>query len=288
MVHTEPSIRDRVESQLPSLSTKQRRVGEYLLANPTTMLFASVVEVAENAQVDPATVVRFAKRLGFSGFPELRAQLREEHSVPVRKTDDLLDIHGAVVGKDAAAIYEQVQAQAKENLQRTFETLDMAALESAITHILGARRVVIVGAGFSRGLALHLTRVIQTAQVPVQIVEDWYDLLFDAATLTPADVMFAITAQRYSTVTIKALKVAKECGASTILLTDATMAPGINNADISLFFSPRSVGQFYSPVGASAVIDCLAAGLAARVPDAVKESLERHIGLAIDHDLSYW
>lgn len=288
MVHVEPSIRDRVESQLPKLSTQQRRVGEYLLANPTTMLFASVVEVAENAQVDPATVVRFAKRFGFTGFPALRSQLRDEHSVPVRPTDDLLEIHGAVVGKETAAIYDQVQIQTQENLQRTFETLDVTALESAINCVLGSRRVVVVGAGFSRGIALHLTRVIQSAQVPVQLIEDWYDLLFDAATLTPNDVMFAITAQRYSTVTIKALKIAKECGASTILLTDATMAPGVNTADISLFFSPRSVGQFYSPVGASAVIDCLAAGLAARAPDVVKESLERHIGLAVDHDLSYW
>lgn len=287
MVHDQPSLREQIESQLSSLSKKQRLVAEYILANPTTMLFASVAEVAEVSNVDPATVVRLAKRLGYSGFPELRERLRVENlaGLPV---EQLVETGNPETQDDRAELYERIRRQTVSNIERTFDQLDPRTVEAAVTHVLAARRVVVVGAGLSRGIALHLARVLQTAQIPIHVVEDWYDLLFDAATISADDVIFAVTAQRYSTVTITALRVAKEAGATTIMLTDATFAPGIRYSDVVLLFSPRSTAEFYSPVGGSAVIDCIAAGLAARVPERVKHALERHVALAIAHELSYW
>lgn len=282
------SIHDRVEASLSSLSNKQRLVADFILANPTTILFASVVEVAEHSKVDPATVVRLAKRLGFSGFPELREQLRNEHALPIYQPKDLLKINQSVTDADPGSMYERVHEQTLHNVQRTLEQVSIPALEEAIDYLLGARRVVIIGAGLSRGPALHLARVLQSAQIPIHLMEDWYDLLFEAASIKEDDVLFAVTAQRYSTVSIEALNSAKTAGARTIMLTDATFAPGIKMADIALLFSPKSMAEFYSPVGASIVIDCLAAGLALRVPDVMRESLEKHVELAMNHDLSYW
>lgn len=282
------SIRDRVEASLSSLSSKQRLVADFILANPTTILFASVVEVAEHSQVDPATVVRLAKRLGFSGFPELREQLRNEYALPIHQPKDLLKINQSVTDADPGSMYQRVREQTMYNVERTLEQVSISALEEAIEFVLTARRVIVIGAGLSRGPSIHLARVLQSAQVPVHLLEDWYDLLFEAASIIEVDVLFAVTAQRYSTVSIEALKAAKGAGAKTIMLTDATFAPGIKMADVALFFSPKSLAEFYSPVGASIVIDCLAAGLALRVPDIMRESLEKHVELAMNHDLSYW
>lgn len=95
------SIRDRVEASRSSLGSKQRLVADYILANPTTILFVSVVEVAEHAEVDPATVMRFAKRLGLSGFPELRELLRNEQALPIRQAKDLLKMEQTISDADA-------------------------------------------------------------------------------------------------------------------------------------------------------------------------------------------
>jgi DNA-binding MurR/RpiR family transcriptional regulator len=287
MVSDQRAIRERIESQLPKLGRKQRVVAKYILANPTTVLFVSAVEVAKCSDVDPATVVRLAQRLGYSGYPEFRDNLRKEHSVNLAPVEQLLEIGHTGSDNKLPTLKQQVREQTMINVERTFESLDWRAIDLALTYVLSARRVII-GAGISRGLAMHLSRVLQSAQISVQVLEDWYDLLFEAATLSSEDVLFAITAQRYSTVTIKSLQVANEAGANTILLTDATFAPGINTADVALLFSPTAIAEFFSPVCGSAVIDCLAAGLGSRVPEKVKHALELHVELAIDHDLSYW
>lgn len=282
------AIRERLESHLPNLGKKQRVVADYILANPTTILFASAVEVAKSSHVDPATVVRLAQRLGYSGYPELRGNLRAESSVNLPPVEQLLDTGHTGNEDDFLTLKQRVREQTMTNVERTFEDLDWGSIDSALDYLMSARRVVIVGAGVSRTLGIHLARVLQSAQILVQVLEDWYDLLFEAATLSSEDVLFAITAQRYSTVTIKSLQVAKDAGAKTIMLTDATFAPGINTADIALLFSPKSIAEFYSPVGGSAVIDCLAAGLGSRVPERIKYSLGLHVELAIERDLSYW
>lgn len=287
MVAEQGSIRERIESQLSKLGAKQRVAAEYILANPTTILFASAVEVAKASHVDPATVVRLAQRLGYSGYPEFREHLRTENSVNLPHMDQILET-GHAEGEDPHTLKQRVFEQTMTNVERTFEHLDWHAIEQSITCMLNARRVVIIGAGLSRGMAHHLGRVLQSAQIPILILEDWYDLLFEAASFQDTDVLFAVTAQRYSTVSIRTLREARESGTTTIMLTDATFAPGIASADIVLLFSPRSIGEFYSPVGGTAIIDCIAAGLGARVPDKIKQSLERQIELAIEHDISYW
>lgn len=287
MVSDQHSVRQRIESQLSKLGAKQRVAAEYILANPTTILFASAVEVAKSSQVDPATVVRLAQRLGYSGYPEFREHLRAENSVNLPHMEQILET-GHAEGEDPHTLKQRVFEQTMNNVERTFEHLDWHSIEQSITRMLNARRVVIIGAGLSRGMAYHLSRVLQCAQIPTLVLEDWYDLLFEAASFTENDVLFAITAQRYSTVTIRALRQARESGAKTIMLTDATFAPGISSADIALLFSPRSIGEFYSPVGGTAIIDCIAAALGSRVPDKIKQSLELQIELAIEHDISYW
>lgn len=289
MASDQGSIREQIEAQLSHLGKKQRLVAEFILANPTRILFASAVEVASAAHVDPATVVRLAQRLGYSGYPELRDRLRIENSVNLPPVEHLLNATEQSQHDDEnKTLKQRVRELTLNNIERTFEQLDWHSIERALTTLLAARRVVIIGAGLSRGIALHLARVLQSAQIPIHILEDWYDLLFEASTLSAEDVLFAVTAQRYSTVTIESLQIAKEAGATTIMLTDATFAPGINAADIALFFSPRSIAEFYSPVGGTVIVDCLAAGLGDLVPERVKQGLGRHVELAIDHDLSYW
>jgi len=281
-------IRERIESQLASLGKKQRVVADYILANPTAVLFSSAVEVAEHVSVDPATVVRLAQRLGFAGYPEFRDHLRRENTLSFPLVERLVNSVSISGDKAISVLQQQVRAQTMENVERTFDNLDWRAVDNVLTYVLDAKRVVVVGAGVSRVLAMHLARVLQTAQIAVQVLEDWYDLLFEAANFGSGDVLFAITAQRYSRVTIESMRIAREAGARTILLTDGTYAPGVSIADVVLLFSPQSIAEFVSPVAGSAVIDCLAAGLGSRATERVSQSLAIHVQLAIDHELSYW
>lgn len=280
--------RQRIEAALDRLSRKQRLVAQYILANPSMALFATATEVAQRAGVDPATVVRFVQRLGFNGYPAFQANLRAEHPSLVPSREQFLTMQASVVADDHATLLDRVRAQTLANVERTFAELDWQALDRVAGQLLAARRVFIVSAGLSNVLGLQLLRVLQSIQVPADLLRDWYDLLFDAINIGPDDLVVGVTALRYSKVTVEALRLAREAGAHTVLVTDAVFAPGTGAAETILLFAPRAIAELFSPAAGVAIVDALAAYLAARAPDRFKAGLDRHIELATTYDLSYW
>jgi DNA-binding MurR/RpiR family transcriptional regulator len=279
-------MRARIESDLKRLSKKQQRVAQYVLDNPAAVIFASAADVASRSGVDAATAVRFAQNLGYAGYTDFRDQLRLQFPTFSTPLDRWEEEAGALGERGTAALIERVRERAIANLESTFEQLTPAGIDASLDLLLGAERVLLAAGGISRLLVLQLHRALQLAQIPVQIIDDWFALIYDASSFKPGDVLFAVTIWRYAKVTVEALKCVHEAGAKSILMTDALFAPGTNIADQVLLFSPPGI-VVSSTVAGAAVIDCLAAGIASRVPDKVKDSLSQIADFSTKHGLVY-
>src|SRR3954451_24229145 len=98
-------------AQRHRLSPTQRRIVQRMLGMFPDVAFRSTVEIAEQTGVSQPTVTRLATALGFAGFPEFRAALRDVvlAGVPDQRAADR---HGAGV-----SAIEQERANL-ENLQR--------------------------------------------------------------------------------------------------------------------------------------------------------------------------
>lgn len=279
-------VRARIEGKFDRLSKMQQQVARYILSDPTVVLFATTTAVAQRTGVNAATVVRFAQRLGYRGYTEFRDSLRLEFPTlrtPLDRWDD--EVSG-LRSVDTADLVDRVRSQTLANLSKTFEQINPRSIDVALDCLLAAKRVIIVGGGSSRALAMQLHRVLQIAQMPVHVIEDWFGLLFDAPTFRATDVLLAVTTWRYAKVTIEAVRHAHEAGARAILLTDAEFAPGTTLAHVTLLFAPQAIGELASPVAGAAVIDCLAAGLVARIPDRVKQSMRLVERMSVAHELT--
>lgn len=281
-----PSLHAQIEAKLPVLSKKQQLVANYVLRQPTNVLFATAGDLARWANVDPATVVRFAQRIGFAGHTQFRDALRAEYTT-LRTPLDRLDDDVGPVSDDPARIIDRVRMQTFTNLERTFSQLDPGIFAETLDTLLTAQRCIVIGTAQSRALTTQLHRVLQTAQINSHRLDDWADVQFDAPSFGPGDVAFSVSVWHYSKVTIEGLRLAHDVGAKTILLTDISFAPGTDFADHVLLFAPQAIGEYLSPSAGAAVIDCLAAGLAARVPERVKESMARQYEISVEFGLSY-
>jgi DNA-binding MurR/RpiR family transcriptional regulator len=85
------------------------------------------------------------------------------------------------------------------------------------------------------------------------------------AELRPGDVVLAIEHRRYERWLLDALERAREGGAEVVALTDSTLSPVGVDASATFTVAARGVGPFDSHVGTLALLDALAAGVAARL-----------------------
>ena len=89
----------QILTKVSSLNGAQRRLGHYLQNDSTALLYANVNELARAVGVSNATVVRFAKSLGYKGFPELKRDIQREMRRKLRAADRMEETFAQLRGE---------------------------------------------------------------------------------------------------------------------------------------------------------------------------------------------
>jgi DNA-binding MurR/RpiR family transcriptional regulator len=105
------------------LSDSDQRLIQVLLTQPTNAAFYSATELANQAGVHAATVVRLAKKLGFTGYPELRSSLADrlkttDSSQRLRRTLHKSDILGNLIGEEQNALAQIAEYVRQPELEK--------------------------------------------------------------------------------------------------------------------------------------------------------------------------
>ncbi len=245
-------IESAVAANYERLSPGQRRVIDRLLADMRYAAVASAPQLAQEVGVSESTVTRAAQGLGFSGYPDLRARLRERFfsAVPERVAASAAELGEA---PEAAAV--RVMLEDAERVRATAEELRPETLRAAVETLVAARRVHVFGARGSHGLALvlgiGLRLLLPDTCILSQAAGDLPDQL---AGLEADDALVAISFRRVDRVTVTVLRHAVRAGAKTIAITDHLSSPVARLAGLALIarLPPLRLMPSYAP-GASLV-----------------------------------
>ena len=98
-----PSVLARLGTLAPSLRESERKIADYILTHPDEITYMSITELAERTDTSEATVIRFAQRLGYSGYAALKIALtidRRDGAVPLPPGPGLgVELEPAVLGR---------------------------------------------------------------------------------------------------------------------------------------------------------------------------------------------
>ena len=92
----------RIAEHTPQLNKNDNELLSYCIRNHTEIANLKVTELADRLFISPASVVRFCKKLGFSGYSDFKASLRmdlfEPEEMPRKShpTDFFRDIHKTI------------------------------------------------------------------------------------------------------------------------------------------------------------------------------------------------
>lgn len=268
-------FRLRLENQFPNLTKSEQNIATYLLTNHDEAAFLPAAELAERLDVSEATVVRFAKSVGYDSFPELRRSLQEIFRVRVtpasrlhRKLDELKTGEGNVLG--------QVVDMELQYLTEASHSIAPADFDRGVDVILKGARVFAFGLGPSRILAdLVQLRLRRFGFPTYSLTESGRDLLEKLVLLQKEDAVLAMGFHRVTAELIAVIDHAHKLGCRTVLITD-TLGPAFKDkVDVILSARRGPVSDFHSLTVPMTIINALILAFAMARSDATLESLNR-------------
>ena len=254
-----------IAAAMPTLTPIHRRMGEYVQANLFRAATMRIDELADAVGSSVATANRFARALGFDGYPSFRGALVRGFEATLAPVERLRSAQESPASGDEllAASLEQ----AAVNLRLTRDAIDGTAADAAVEAILTARRVFVLGSGASAFLAGLMEHGLLPYHDNVQSLAMVGGPTHAARRLFSAgkgDLVIGIAFPRYVDDTVQLARQAASLGARVLALTDNVNSPLGQFADLTLCIRSERRLAATSEAAVLAVIEALCDAVAFR------------------------
>ncbi|HEY3168396.1 MAG TPA: MurR/RpiR family transcriptional regulator [Candidatus Binatia bacterium] len=225
----------QIFARTDSLNGAQKRLGHYLKTDSAALLLSSVSDLADAVGVSKATVVRFAKSLGYKGFPDFKREIQKEMRRKLRAASRMEQTF-AELGNDEN-IFARLIKRDIRLLEETLQAASPPDFHKAVEIIWRARKVFIIGLNASMSLAylLHFRLVRVKKEAHWIFLTGGTSLLEQLAFMEKRDALIAIDFVNVPREAQTALKHAKKVGAAILGITDFPSSPIAKAADVCLY-----------------------------------------------------
>lgn len=268
------SLREKILEAFDTLSPKHRKLARFLMDDEEIVAFASANEIAARVNVSPATVVRFARSLGYDGYPALQEAVRAafpQYRTVAQKMADRL----SASQRDENLAAHVARASAGD-VQKTLNRVTQADLDAAIDAITTAEQIYIFGSGLSAAAATLAEYTLTVLGFQARAFHsDGVSQALQLSRLTSDDTVIAFSIWRYIRSTVDAARAAREAGARVIGFTDSSVSPVAAVADVVFVAETEGVIHSRSLAGLVSLVDLLGAAIAAARPQQSMAAIER-------------
>lgn len=212
------------------MGSAEKRIADWILNNPGEIIPLSISELAENCKCGEATIVRFARRLGFGGYQELKISIAREAG-----SNDVSD--GISKNDSCFDIFNKVANEIYCSLEMTKDCLNETSLENAAKTILNAKRILIYGLGNSSAVALDFQHKLLRIGYNANAYSDNHMQSISVSHSSKEDAVICISHSGSSKDIVETAKIAKGNGTPVISITNFGKSPLVKQSDIVLYTS---------------------------------------------------
>ncbi|MER7762879.1 MurR/RpiR family transcriptional regulator [Streptomyces sp. NPDC097619] len=260
------TLADSIRATLGDFSPAERKVARVLLAGYPSPVFETVAVIADRAAVSTPTVLRFAARMGYRGFPDLQAAVRAELDARSASPVSLYEAAGLGRGDsrhDGAGILERAGTVFAPALSRTLAEIPPHDFERAVELLADRkRRVTLAGGRFTHLLAQYLGLHLMQLREEVRFLPDRpVERTAALARLSRRDVVVLFDFRRYEEDKTAIAQLVRETGGKTVVFTDPWLSPAATHADVVMPAHVGTMAPYDSLVPTMAVIEAVIAGV---------------------------
>jgi DNA-binding MurR/RpiR family transcriptional regulator len=253
-----------IERRFDALPPMLQRAARYVSDRPSEVAVRSMRTIAQDAGVAPATVLRLAYALGYSdyrGFRDVFIRELTEEPASYRKRGETLQ---NAATSEPAAIHPRIgEAQARA-VSSVLQKNSAASFQKAAAQIARARRVGFLGLRASHAVAFYFYYVYGLVKENGVLLADTGGTFHDQLeNLGPRDCLVAASISPYTLATVHAVEHAASRRVPVVAITDNAMSPIARPARHHLLCATEAPSFFSSMTGPLAVVEHLAARIAA-------------------------
>jgi len=263
-----------ISEQYQTLTKSEKMIANFLRKNQEESAFLSAGEIARRLDLSEATLVRFARTLGFNSYPAMRSLLQENfrqrvtHSARLRGRLDEMRQNGG--------IFERVTATEIDYLTQALNSIDRDQFNKAVELIKTNEKVYVFGVGPSITLVdLMEIRLRRFGKEVVPLKAYGREVVDFMLAMKPSDLVFVICFFDQNPTLHLVLDYSRKVGATVIMLTDTLETILGDSADVILSARRGPVGAFHSLVVPMTVINALLLSVASLDQERIMPALDK-------------
>ncbi|MGL4861287.1 MAG: MurR/RpiR family transcriptional regulator [Enterobacteriaceae bacterium] len=261
-------LQDEIRVRYDELSKRLQQVARYILDNSNSIAFDTVASIAQQAQVPPSTLIRFANAFGYRGFNEMK-QLFRQHLMEetasyterarlfrqMKEESDSVETPQAIL-----SVFAQANSHA---LQQLVAQTQPEQLEQAVKLLHQAQNIYLVGLRRSFSIASYLTYALRHLERRAFLIDGLGGMFSEQLSLIGKDdVVLAISFSPYAAETLQLMQIAAQSGARQIAITDSQVSPLAPFSDVCFVVREALVDGFRSQSASLCLAQSLAVSLA--------------------------
>lgn len=281
MAVAQPEVLDVLAATTPGMSASEQRIAQFVLTDPGAVSGMAISRLAAESQTSEASIIRFCRMLGFSGYAEFRLALASDLG---RRTahvgEDELD-GGITPTDDTATLISKIGRADARAIEATVSRLDAVALKKAVDLLDEANTVGVFGVGASGLVTLDIQLKLNRLAKPAIGWTDAHAALTSIAALSRNDVLLVISHSGSTPDVLDVIDEFQRRGVRVVIITNFPRSPGATRADLVLVTVARETtfrsGATASRIAQLTVADCLSVAYAQRHWKTTKAALDESL-----------
>lgn len=242
-----------LEKEYSTYSKSFKKIVDFVKHNQSIVSFISINEIAKETGTSPATVTRFAKKMGFKGYPDFQKVFQKDVEI---STSQMKAFRDEINIKGDDGILSNLITTNVELLEEIDFLSVESQLEKALEMIKNSRKLYILGARGSYALAYYLYFMLKELRPDVELMISGASDFTDKLLYTQKDdLLFTISFHPYTNFTCQVAEFFKEQGNKIITMTDKE--DSILGSLSDLVITTKNGGKAYTFVPGIVILNAL-------------------------------
>ena len=246
-------LRSEITNRYDELSPRLKQVASFVLDNPNDIALETLAVNANRCDVQPSTIVRFAKVFGYSGASEMQRLFRDEilaaapspsYSERIRQFQERSDTVDWLMPYNVMREFAESNIIALEHLREVVRKDD---LDRSLELMQGAHTIYLAGVRRAFPVAAYLAYSLSHVEKRAFLLDGVAGMTSEQSwMLGPDDLVIAVSFKPYANETMAVVERAVSNGASLIAISDSRLSPVAKNANVCFEIKDAEVRQFRS------------------------------------------